>query len=293
MYLPKKLFFIVIFIGTHVSSSFAVTRMYNKNNNENNLEQEKHQPMEKSIFSDAYSIQLGAAKPSFSSDLKYYKEFYGTPKFMGELGIEYRFFNTDYLSVGVGGRFSHYSADGHQKKKPSVDQPEVGDLTNAEGKLSLTLVPYQINLNAEIRPFGNKSWISLSTWLGYEELFWQEVRMEESETVDSNDENAFRGKTFAFAEDSTEDKEEESKRITNTGWNHGMVFGASINFLLNPLDDRSVKSMKESTGLGRIFLSPYFQVTSKMSGKLLLARKDSSQVSFSRQTFGIALTFSS
>jgi len=72
--------------------------------------------------------------------------------------------------------------------------------------------------------------------------------------------------------------------LTNRGWSHASVIGASANILLNPLDEESSNSMRGSMGIGSIYLSPFMEIARTL---------DKSGVKFGRTSFGLGFTFES
>lgn len=226
-----------------------------------------------------YSVKIAVGKPTFSSDLKYYEEFYGSTKPFFSLFLSRDYYRTDSLSLGWGAQFGYYKADGSQMQTPKVSEPDT--LEKADGKTSLTLIPYQLLLTASYRPMGKHSWLSIDTWLGYEELYFQEVRNEGSTTSSSSI-----GDTSSKKKDTT-----SQKRAINSGWHSGVVIGASFNFLLNSLDEKNTRSLKRGVGFGGIYMSPFFETVLDMGSRVYIAGKESSKVTFARQTFGLAFTF--
>ena len=234
-----------------------------------------------------YNLRIGVSRVSFP-DLKYFDAFYGSSPLQFSMSSDWQYFASSYLNLGVGGQLSYVNIGGKQKVNPSVSDPDPSELQDAEGKLSLTMLPYQILLTASIKPFGTGSFISVDFWLGYEELFYQEVRLQDSSTSSESNSSST---LFANTPSSKSSESTANKSIVNTGWNNGIVAGASINFLLNKLEEKNVGSMKRSMGLGAIYLSPYYEVVSKMGGKLLIAQQKSNNISFAHQNFGLAFTF--
>lgn len=265
---------------TMASSANGVTRLGESNytlmdqakaEDARNAPEEYHEPQ--------YSVKIAVGKPSFSSDLKYYEEFYGSTKPFFSLFLSRDYFRSEALSLGWGVQFGYYKASGNQMQTPKVSEPDT--LDKAEGKTSLTLIPYQLLLTAGYRPMGKHSWLSLEAWLGYEELYFQEVRSEGGTT----------GSGSIKGTSSKKDDTSSQKRAINSGWHNGVVVGASANFLLNSLDEKNSRSLKRGVGFGGIYLSPFYEMVLDMGSRVYIAGKESSKVTFARQTFGLAFTF--
>ncbi|NRA43659.1 MAG: hypothetical protein HRU09_01755 [Oligoflexales bacterium] len=235
-----------------------------------------------------YNLRIGASRVSFP-DVKYFEAFYGSTPTQFSISSDWQYYVSDYVNLGVGGQFSYLNIGGKQKINPDVSDPDPSELQNAEGKLSLTVLPYQLLLTASAKPFGSGSFLSIDFWLGYEELFYQEVRLQNSTT------SAESTSTPSLnASDTPSKKTSQSsggKSIVNTGWNNGVVAGVSLNFLINKLGEKSLGSMKRSMGLGAIYISPYFEMVSKIGSKLLIAQQKSNDISFAHQNIGLAFTF--
>ena len=83
--------------------------------------------------------------------------------------------------------------------------------------------------------------------------------------------------SFSLLEDS-----DDNDPLTNKGWSDGTVLGFSANFLLNPLDETSVRSMRNSMGIGAVYLSPFMEVVTALKPEGL---------SFGRSSMGVGFTF--
>ena len=71
---------------------------------------------------------------------------------------------------------------------------------------------------------------------------------------------------------------------TNKGWLSGNVTGLAVSFLLNPLDERSVRSMANSLGLGFVYLTLFQEKVTYL---------DRDRISFGRSSTGIGFSFES
>ncbi|MFK7825687.1 MAG: hypothetical protein AB8G05_16160 [Oligoflexales bacterium] len=235
-----------------------------------------------------YNLRIGVSKVSFP-EVNYFEAFYGSSPLQFSMSSDWQYFATSFLNLGIGGQLSYVNIGGKQKVNPNVSDPDPGELQDAEGKLSLTMIPYQILLTASFKPFGTGSFLSVDFWLGYEELFYQEVRLQSSPT--SGEPTSSSALNAVSTPSSKSSNSTANKSIVNTGWNNGIVAGVSLNFLLNKLEEKNVGSMKRSMGLGAIYLSPYFEVVNKLGGKLLIAQQDSNDISFAHRNIGLAFTF--
>ena len=235
--------------------------------------------------SSQYILKLGVGRPVFSPELQYYEEFYGSP------GLSFTmFFNQGYelfsgLSVGLGTQFSFYRVEGSQMQKPEVSAPD--SFIKSDGKSSLTLLPYQLLLTASYTPW-SEAWFSVDLWGGYEELYFQEIRM--TATQDGTSELPANSQQLATAQQPSK-KTNNKQRFINSGWNHGIAIGVAVNFRLNGLEQRSGQTLKQATSLGEIHLSPYYETILNLAGKVIIAGKESSVVTFARQTYGLTFSF--
>ena len=235
-----------------------------------------------------YNLRLGASRVTFP-ELKYFDTFYGSSPTQFSISSDWQYYSSDFLNLGLGGQISYLTLTGKQKVNPDVSDPDPSQLQNAEGKLSLTLLPYQLLLTASIKPMGAGSFFTVDFWLGYEELYFQEVRLQSSNT---SSKSSNKSSLSASKTPSTKASESTSnKSIVNTGWNNGVVAGVSLNFLLNKLGEKNIGSMKRSMGLGAIYISPYFEIVNKIGGNLLIAQQKSNKISFAHQNIGLAFTF--
>lgn len=223
-----------------------------------------------------YRIKVALAKPSFSDDLKFFDKLYGDEKLFPQFSVDW--FPWDwYATVGLTFRFAYYTQDGYAAKSTSGKTKQ--DLTPADvekdlnGPTSMTLIPIQAALAGEFTPFSGK-WVVFDAWIGIEELYFQEVR-----TVADVKTTSATSTTGHIALAGTADSEDS---LTNKGWKTGTTLGVSANILLNPLDERSAYSMRNTMGIGSVYASPYMEYANALS-------KDG--VGFSRVVFGLGFTF--
>ena len=215
-----------------------------------------------------YRIRVGAANPTFTENLKYYKELYGSPSVYPVFGADW--FAWDwYITFGISLKTGFYTADG-RAVKPTGSRSDISpdNLTkDTTSSTVLTLIPTQLALAAEFTPFPQK-WLVVDGWYGAERLYFQEVRSgAQTKTGQSL--------LSPLAVGSTDDA------LTNKGFKSSMVSGVAVNILLNALDEQSSQSMRGSMGLASIYLSPYVE----------FVRQSSSGVDFSRVNRGITFTF--
>ncbi len=223
----------------------------------------------------SYRVRVSGEQPTFDDGLDFYKEAYGSPK-------NYPMFAADwfawdwYATLGLSFRMGYYTADGYALKSTTTGK-EKKDLTaddvtkDKNGPTSLTLVPLQVALTAEMTPFTGK-WIVLDGWVGIERLYWQEVRTGGSSSTSTTTPT----KSTTAATGAKDDS------LTNKGWKNGTTVGVSANILLNPLDEEGATSMRGVMGLGYIYASPYVEI-------VRMTNKDG--VSFGRKIFGLGFTF--
>lgn len=220
----------------------------------------------------SYRVRVGISKPTFKeSELKYYKQLYGNPKGFPQISVDW--FPLDwYATLGLNLRFGYYTADGHASTVPKGQTAPNGSQVaqDPNGETTLTLIPLGIGFSAEFTPF-DKKWIVLDTWIGYESLYFQEVRTSSEAATSSPTTNT---------PTATADAKDEA--LVNKGKRDEMVIGASVNILLNALDEQSALSSRGTLGIESVYMSPYFQIVNTLKEK---------GASFSRTEIGLGFTF--
>lgn len=219
-----------------------------------------------------YRVRIAAARPKFDDGLKFYHELYGNPSVYPSFVADW--FAWDwYATLGLSFRMGFYSADGYTAKEvpgKAIKDIEASDIEkDKNGPASLTLIPLQIALTAEMTPFAKK-WVVLDGWVGVERLYWQVVRTTKSKS------------STALIETAADS--DDGDALTNKGWKNASVLGGSVNILLNGIDESSAASMRGSMGLGYIYLSPFIEIVRTTS-------KDG--ISFGRSSIGVGFTFES
>lgn len=219
----------------------------------------------------SYRVRVNYNKPDFNDGMRFYDEAYGSPSAYPSFDADW--FAWDwYVTLGLKFGMGFYTDDGHALKatggKAKEDLQEEDVVEDENGKTSLTLVPLQASLAAEMTPF-SKKWLVLDGWIGIERIYWQEVRTG----------GGSQSTTAAMIEETPATKDET---LTNKGWKNGTVIGAAANILLNPIDEQGAASMRGSMGLGYIYLSPFMEIVRSTN-------KDG--VSFGRKILGLGFTF--
>ncbi len=225
---------------------------------------------EPSLFDlDEYAVSLSVARPSFQN-LNYYSDFYGSPNFFPSLNVTYKLFHLPYSNIGFGGKFSYYTANGRPLRKNSSGDFFADDTSS----LTLKILPYEVYAMASIRPFKSR-YVTLDVWAGYEELFYEEVRLQNvsTTTAKSNSTNV------------------QSQNEVNDGWNKSLTYGLSLNFLINQFDYQSAKALEKGMGLGYIFIGPFVEFSKTIGGRLFISQQTPSVVEFSRTTYGLLFMF--
>jgi len=231
-------------------------------------------PSRKALFG-TYRLRLSINKPTFGEDLKFYEDLYGAPKNYGMFGADW--FAWDwYVTFGLGLRGGFYGASGQRVKSGSVNRSNPDPAAFAKtGKTTLTVLPLQALLTMEFTPFERK-WLVIDGWFGSEYAYWQEVRVDEApDSKASINAGGLRAATAATADEGS---------LTNKGWAPATVVGIAANILLNPLDDRGVKSMESTMGLGYVYLTPFMEIVTSTKNE---------GVNWGRKVFGLGFTFES
>ena len=226
-----------------------------------------------------YELNLGVGKPTFNN-LKEYNELYGQTTYYPSFAVTYKLGRLPYTIFGAGIKLSFYSANGHAVRESG------GQFTvDPSGPTSLTLFPYQIYLSAQVLPFNNR-YVVFNFSLGYEELYYEEVRLQSISTATSTQ------TTTTPTTTPKANTAQPAQDLVNSGWNKSLSFSIAVDFLLNQFDEKSPKSLAAVTGLGFIYVAPFVEFTTSLGGgRLFLSQQNASSVNFSRTTYGILFMF--
>jgi hypothetical protein len=213
-----------------------------------------------------YKVQLAANRPIFSDGQKCYEKLYGKPETYFSMSGDW--FPVDWwVNPGLMMRMGMYSARGKAALgKLSGGSIDCNALTvDNASRTSFLFVPIQVGPKIQFSPFSQK-WLVADVWVAGEYGWWQETR--------DNDSASFRS-SFTLSTD---------RVYTNTGRKRGVSTGVSAHILLNALDERSVRSMIDSMGLGYVYLTGFME-TVKSSSK--------EGLTFGRNVVGLGFTFES
>jgi hypothetical protein len=210
---------------------------------------------------------LGARPKEFNDDLKHYDKLYdGKKPWYPMLAVDW-FVIDWYATLGLSFKSGLYSVNGHtanniEKPIEQITDDEV--VKNENGPTTLTMIPTSIALTGQLAPFDGR-FFSIDVWIGYEHLIFQEARRVKASSAI----------LLAAEADGT---------LVNSGTHNSLIFGASMNFLLNSMDEQSVSSLTPIFGIGYIYLSPFVE---------LAKSTQSTGVKLGRSTYGIGFTFES
>lgn len=281
----------VIFLGLSTAKvSLGVLRLHGEGE-ETALPAEELQSSPYTVggFSTRIGMESSYDKNNYFSDdevAKYYKKLYSNTNSFYFLQFEQKVFHHPFFSLGVGGKLSFYQDSGKQvEAKSGGTEPEDLTFPNSGGGLSLTLIPYQVQLLFQFSPLGESSFFNIDVWGGYEELYFQEVR---TQAGGSDASSAALLAAAAFNQEST-----SSKSLISTGWNAGFSYGIALNLRLTALDEKSVRSMSKTLGFRSVYLSPFLEKVQSAGNRVHIAGKKASEVKFFRTSMGIGLTFAS
>lgn len=242
-------------------------------------------------YGPGYKLQVGFAKPTFDK-LKYYNLLYGKTNISPSFAITYKFLDFGTFALGGGVKFSYYTAEGKTASLGSDGEP-----VPTTSKTSLTTVPYQFFISAQVVPFSSR-FLVFDAWAGYEELYYEETRLNKTtpttttSTTPTTTSTDTTTTTTTTTTSTTANTSTTQKNEINSGWNKSFTYGLAINILLNHLDGAASHSLKHTTGLRFIYLAPYMEVTTALKGgKLFLNQQKASVVDFSRTSFGILFMF--
>ncbi len=214
-----------------------------------------------------YKIQLAMNKPTFNEGTKCYDKLYGKPTTHFSMGGDW--FPLDWwVNPGVVMRMGMYSVRGKAVKGVASGSTTVDCDTltvDDNSKTTLLFIPIQLGGKIQVSPFSRK-WVVLDFWSAGEYGWWQETR-----------------DNTATASIMLETSKDASTRVyTNTGRKTAMSTGMSAHILLNTIDERSVRSMIDSMGIGYVYLTGFMETVKSTSKQGL---------SFGRNVLGIGFTF--
>lgn len=246
-------------------------------------ELQKSSPKERrKILFGTYRVRAGAGKPTFDDGLKCYEKFYGSSKWSPVMGVDWYPFDW-YVTVGFSGRLGFYSAKGYTAtSRKSFASSECSDLTqNKNGPSSLFYFPMQLLMVTQFTPFWKK-WLVIDAWGGVERLYFSETREQAKSSEAKSATAALMLADTSSSSPSSSEKSGDEGSYTNRGWKTSSVIGVAANILLNPLEERAVRSMNRTLNLGYVYLSPYYEIVRMMNKK---------GASFGRTSYGVMFTF--
>lgn len=230
-----------------------------------------------------YKVHLGFAKPSFTNKIKGYDKLYGSEVGYPSFAVDHFLFRGTHFACGYNFKIAHYGASGHAALKSQTE------VVKAPERTSLTLIPYHLAFVGEWSPLSHHSLV-FSFWTGYEELYFQEVRMDSASMPPRGwlltGFDAFPSR-FSSATLS-------SGHFINSGWNTHLVFGMQAHISITGLDPQHSRSLNRAMGLKNIYVAPFIEVASSMGlQRTLLGGRKVSSADFARTSLGLAFTFES
>jgi hypothetical protein len=214
-----------------------------------------------------YKIQLAMNKPTFNEGQKCYDKLYGKPQSHFSMGGDW--FPLDWwVNPGVMMRMGMYSVRGKAVKGVTTGSTTVDcdSLTvDDNSRTTLLFIPIQLGGKIQMSPF-SKKWLVLDLWTAGEYGWWQETR-DNTSTASIN---------------LATETDKSSRVYTNTGRKSAISTGLSAHILLNTIDERSVRSMIDTMGIGYVYLTGFMETVKSTSTKGL---------SFGRNVLGIGFTF--
>jgi|GEM_PF-2957266 hypothetical protein len=210
---------------------------------------------------------LGVGAVQEIGAFNHYEKFYGAPQRFGSFYAGYYLYSY-FVDFGVMGKLGYYGDRGHPLKslpagetvplnKNLPDSIEVDKNQNLE----LTLIPAQVLLDLAISPLASRR-IVLRGWVGYEQLYVQEVLKP----------NLPSGASSA-----------EVSTYKSSGWNTGTVVGGMVSISLTGLEPRSDYALR-AIGIDRTYISPYAEI---------VTTRDDRMGNYDRRIYGIAFSFES
>jgi hypothetical protein len=211
-------------------------------------------------------VQLAANRPVWNESQKCYDKIYGKPETYGSISGEW--FPMDWwVNPGVMMRMGMYTVRGKavsgvtDKNNINCDTLTVDD----ESKTTLLFIPLQIGPKIQFSPF-RKKWLVADFWMAAEYDWFQETRDADTAMIRP---------LSPMATD---------RVYTNTGRKSAVSTGVSAHILLNSLEERTVRSMVETMGIGYVYLTGFMETVKTTSTEGL---------TFGRNVMGIGFTFES
>jgi len=210
-------------------------------------------------------IQLAANRPTFNEGQKCYDKLYGKPE--THISLSGDWFPLDWwINPGITMKMGMSSVRGKAVSgaTTSAQGIDCNSLTLDENsKTTLLFIPIQLGLKLQFSPF-RKKWLVVDYWTSAEYGWWQETR--------DNTAASFSAGSLIAAD----------RVYANTGRKSGVSSGVTAHLLLNPLDERSVRSMMDTMGIGYVYLSGFMETVKSTSQQGL---------TFGRNVLGIGFTF--
>ena len=212
-----------------------------------------------------YKVQLSANKPTFNEGQKCYEKLYGKPQ--THFAMSGDWFPLDWwVNPGLMMRMGMYSVRG----KAAVSSSSGASATSCDSLVAdenssttLLFIPLQIGPKIQFSPF-SKKWLVLDVWTAAEYGWWQETRDSATAMI----------KPFSLLA--------SDQVYTNTGRKSAISTGVSAHILLNSLDERTVRSMIDTMGIGYVYLTGFMETVKSTSKEGL---------TFGRNVMGIGFTF--
>ena len=210
-------------------------------------------------------IQLAANRPTFNEGQKCYDKLYGKPE--THISLSGDWFPLDWwINPGITMKMGMSSVRGKAVTGATTSPQGIdcNSLTLDENsKTTLLFIPIQLGLKLQFSPF-RKKWLVVDYWTSAEYGWWQETR--------DNAAASFSAGSLIAAD----------RVYANTGRKSGVSSGVTAHLLLNPLDERSVRSMMDTMGIGYVYLSGFMETVKSTSQQGL---------TFGRNVLGIGFTF--
>jgi hypothetical protein len=213
-----------------------------------------------------YKVQLAVNNPSFSDSQKCYDKLYGKPQ--SYISFAGDWFPADWwVNPGLTMRLGMYSVRGKAAAgKISADALNCETLAVDESsRTTLLFVPLQIGPKIQFSPF-RKKWLVADLWMAAEYGWWQETRDSGTAMI------------RPIATTATD------RVYTNVGHKNAVSTGFAAHILLNALEEKAVRSMIDTMGIGYVYLTGFMENVKSTS-------KDG--LTFSRSVMGVGFTFES
>ena len=213
-----------------------------------------------------WTYRIGAALPFFSQSQTKdgYKKNFNKNSIMPTLRAQH-FFYRGFLSLGVEFGVNYYQDVGLLVKRDSD-----GSFKTIGGeKQNFAILPYHVAVAGQLSQLF-KGFLSLDFWAGYEELYWENYRVESG---------------------SSKDADESEQMEVVRGWNGNILAGVALGIKLNGLDQVSSRSNARGMGIEGSYISFFYEHVKPLDMKKLLGNRQVTKTKWGGHRLGVSFDF--